>query len=329
MDKNIIKLITKAIESRNYKGSKLDEWSKKESNSRLTRLLELLFSPSTSHQEQKPCELDEIKKELSIKIAIRESREKIYKRKTIRGIFIGAISAAVASVILIITINKTYNNQDEFTHNIAVMYNNQSATILSDGTKVILRPGSNLMYDEFEDSDQRVVKLNGEAYFDVAKSKKEFIVIAGGSKIKVLGTKFNVKANEYDDFVETILLSGSVEFQYEDSIMETKSIVMNPSEQLTYDKATKQYSLSPNRKPREYIINDEYKFDNVPLSKVFEVISDIYELDVIVDNEEIEQTRYTGVIRRSHSITNTMKILSEVASIQYHIDSKSIIIRHK
>lgn len=329
MNKRIIELLSKGINSGQFTNPELIKWSKNEHNNNLINLLTKLFTPSNSMNNQTNYQLDEIKKELSIKIAARESQEKLYAKRGIKGILIGATSAAAVASILFLTIPRINHSDSDFTHNISVMYNNQSATVLSDGTKVILRPGSNLTYNDFNKTDQRIVELDGEAYFDVVKTEKEFIVVAGESRIKVLGTKFNVKANEYDNFVETILLSGSVEFQYTDSIMGEKSIIMSSNEQLTFDKETKHYNLSENRKPLEYIINDEYKFDNVPLSEVFNVISDIYELKVIVDDEKINNVRYTGVIRRSHSFSSTMKILSEVVSIKYYMGEKGVIVTLK
>ncbi|MEG1634879.1 MAG: DUF4974 domain-containing protein, partial [Rikenellaceae bacterium] len=94
---------------------------------------------------------------------------------------------------------------------------------------------------------------------------------------------------------------------------------------LIFDKQTKQYTLTENHKPQEYIINDEYKFDDVPLSEVFKVISDIYELNIIIKDEQIKTIRYTGVIRRSHTFTSTMKILSEAVSLNYDMNVKGLV----
>ena len=63
---------------------------------------------------------------------------------------------------------------------------------LPDGSKVTLNRHSQLSYPETFNKE-RIVKLNGEAYFEVSKNpKKPFRVKANGVTIRVLGTHFNV-----------------------------------------------------------------------------------------------------------------------------------------
>ena len=75
---------------------------------------------------------------------------------------------------------------------------------LEDGSKVQLRPYSKLYSINSTANDQHV-KLEGEAYFQVAKQNDgEFIVDAGDGQIRVLGTAFNVRsyANETQVYLE-------------------------------------------------------------------------------------------------------------------------------
>ena len=57
--------------------------------------------------------------------------------------------------------------------------------------------GSSLKYPEIFVGKQREVELSGEAYFNVAKSDIPFEISVGGSKIRVYGTRFNVKLSCY------------------------------------------------------------------------------------------------------------------------------------
>ena len=53
--------------------------------------------------------------------------------------------------------------------------------------------------------------MNGEAFFEVSHDKDHpFIVSAENVKVKVLGTKFNVKAYKEDDHIEVTLTEGKV-----------------------------------------------------------------------------------------------------------------------
>ena len=68
----------------------------------------------------------------------------------------------------------------------------KSEIILPDGTKVQLNGATTIRYD-VNDTEQRLVHLSGEAFFDVAKSPDcPFRVMVNDFQIEVLGTSFNV-----------------------------------------------------------------------------------------------------------------------------------------
>ena len=58
---------------------------------------------------------------------------------------------------------------------------------------------------------ERKVALSGEAYFEVKKHPgKKFIVNTSDISIRVLGTKFNVKAYPDEETIKTTLVEGSI-----------------------------------------------------------------------------------------------------------------------
>lgn len=71
----------------------------------------------------------------------------------------------------------------------------QIAFYLPDNSEVILNSGSKASFKKWNWSDNRVVELEGEAYFKVAKGKK-FEVTTDLGTVAVLGTQFNVKARD-------------------------------------------------------------------------------------------------------------------------------------
>jgi transmembrane sensor len=100
--------------------------------------------------------------------------------------------------------------------NTHVIRNNDAyakSVYLPDGTHVDLGPGSKLVYGrEFLDS-LRLVRLTGEAFFDVTSDPDHpFIVVAGMARIKVTGTKFVVTAPLRSEKVEVAVKSGIVLF---------------------------------------------------------------------------------------------------------------------
>ena len=66
---------------------------------------------------------------------------------------------------------------------------------LADGTRIWINSESEVLAPSVFGQSERVVKLTGEAFFEVAKDKKRpFRVEVNGQQIEVLGTSFNVRA---------------------------------------------------------------------------------------------------------------------------------------
>lgn len=105
---------------------------------------------------------------------------------------------------------------------------------LPDGTKITVNANSTLFYPNVFTGEQRRVEIQGEAFFDVAKGEKPFVVTCAGVEIKAYGTKFNVN-NQHENQVETVLTEGMV------------GVSMNQGEEVR---------LSPNQKATAFL-NDE------------------------------------------------------------------------
>ena len=84
--------------------------------------------------------------------------------------------------------------------------------ILPDGTHVWINSASQLRYPTAFTGNNRIVELEGEAYFEVTHDRqKPFKVKVGDLFVNVLGTKFNIMAYSDEPSVQTTLVNGSVE----------------------------------------------------------------------------------------------------------------------
>ena len=82
----------------------------------------------------------------------------------------------------------------------------KQTVLMADNSKVILNSKSTLSYPSLFRYN-RVLNLDGEAYFEVAKGSA-FRVLTGIGEVRVLGTKFNVTVAE--DYLEVICYQGKV-----------------------------------------------------------------------------------------------------------------------
>ncbi len=113
----------------------------------------------------------------------------------------------------------------------------QKATFfLPDGSKVVLNSSSTLKYQkEFKD-DIREVYLKGEAFFDVTKSSKPFIVHTDKLAARVLGTSFNVNAFADTKEHSVSLVTGKVVVHA--SVDDQKHLILEPGEKGKIDSTT-------------------------------------------------------------------------------------------
>lgn len=106
----------------------------------------------------------------------------------------------------------------------------RASLMLSDGTKIWLNSQSKLIYPTQFSDKERNVRLEGEAFFDVAhKEHLPFVVHSPLLAIKVLGTKFNVKAY-FDEKSVVTLAEGKVEVETNDC---KNRLTLKPNEQVS------------------------------------------------------------------------------------------------
>lgn len=88
---------------------------------------------------------------------------------------------------------------------------------LPDSTLVWLNTDSEIIWKSDFGNKNREIILIGEAYFDVTRNEsRPFVVHAGSTVTTVLGTSFNLTANDSSSTVEIAVVSGKVSFASED-----------------------------------------------------------------------------------------------------------------
>lgn len=116
--------------------------------------------------------------------------------KWVASIAILLVGIVAASIVL---------NQNLNAKQLLSLYNeNNEATLvttLEDGSIVYLADQTSLQYPEHFEEKKREVFLRGNAFFDVKGNKKRpFVVETDLIQVEVLGTAFNVKGKDLDNF---------------------------------------------------------------------------------------------------------------------------------
>ena len=110
----------------------------------------------------------------------------------------------------------------------------QKQVKLPDGTKGWLNSGSLLVYDKHFRGKRRLLFLNGEARFQVAKDPtKPFLVKTAHMTVKALGTVFNLNAYSDQDVTIATLEEGKI--QVYPCLKQDTSLILSPDEQIIYN----------------------------------------------------------------------------------------------
>ncbi|MDR1201415.1 MAG: FecR family protein [Tannerellaceae bacterium] len=238
--------------------------------------------------------------------------------------------AAVASIAIILTSAFFFFfNNNEFTPPSAEYITGDGIqsdmVILSDGTKVNIGPKTSFHFAPDYGKKDRIVYLEGEAYFDVAKHKdKPFIVKVNGQDIEALGTKFNVMAYASDSIYTTTLLEGSVSLSTNHI---TKKTVLKPDQQFTYNKNNRSVTITEVEASLYTAwINGYYYFSDQNLKLILSKLSDIYGVTFEVLSETLINKKFTGTFYRGQSVKNIMEIINLSIPIKYNMKEQHIII---
>ena len=195
---------------------------------------------------------------------------------------------------------------------------------LPDGSVVWLNSETRLTYPDQFAGDRRLVTLEGEAYFEVAKdAKKPFIVQAGEIDVEVLGTSFNVNSYSSGEFVRTALLNGSVKISGK-TIEEP--VYLKPNELFEYRKIDRVSSVE-DAKAALYAdwIKDRLVFDKDYLSDILISMEGRYNMDIECPEKFAASIRLSFTIR-NESIEEVMEAMSLIAPIKYEIKGKKVYI---
>ena len=199
---------------------------------------------------------------------------------------------------------------------------------LPDGTQVWLNSASSLTYDNTAyNKKERVVDLQGEAYFEVYKDKtRPFTVKVNDISVKALGTSFNVKAYPDDNNVTATLIEGSIQVS-----SPSQSEVLNPNEKLTIAKNNGRFTKSVLLDTDKNIswINSQLAFEQERLEDVVKVLERMYSIQISFTSEPLKDIRFSGTIK-NNNLENVLQLITFVSPVCYSIENDTtIIIRSK
>ena len=203
---------------------------------------------------------------------------------------------------------------------------NTSSYTLPDGTRVWLNRGGRLSYNQDFGGRERIVAIDGEGYFEVARNENcPFIVnMHDNLQVKVLGTEFNVLSNPADHSAEVILRSGSVQV----SDTESKDLViLKPDQKFSWDMGrTEVTAVNADDCCRWY--EHRLSFDNVRLCDILESLSHKYQTRITCNATDLKDKRMSLTVR-DESLEDIMEVVSTLLPVRWERHGMTIIIDNK
>nr|WP_121274194.1 FecR family protein [Pedobacter schmidteae] len=223
---------------------------------------------------------------------------------------------------------------------------------LSDGTMVWLNADSRLTYaaalNESGTSRKndrlgaRRVKLEGEAYFEVAKVYKPsaaekgtlsgvtervpFIVETPTQQIEVLGTHFNINSYSDEPLVSTTLMEGSVRVAAAGhSKGAVQAVVLSPGQQAINQQGDIKVVKANLEQVTDWKQGDFY-LNHINFKTAMRKIARWYNVEVVYDASVSDEIEAGGWISRNKKLSEVLQSIEATGQVHFKIEGRKIIV---
>ncbi|WP_158642614.1 FecR family protein [Chitinophaga japonensis] len=221
---------------------------------------------------------------------------------------------------------------------------------LADNSIVTLQQGARLLYPRRFTPGKREVYLQGEAFFEVSHDPdRPFYVYYNNLVTHVLGTSFNIRADQRKKQVEVTVRSGKVEV-YEQApagnrqhgAAGSNGVILTPNQKVLYSEDSRQFEallvehplpLATAPAPDTALVKDapaavaeRFVFNTAPLPEVLQAFEQVYGIEIEVENERINNCHFSGDISNM-DFNARMEVICQVLHATYEIRGTKILIR--
>lgn len=231
-----------------------------------------------------------------------------------------AILVVFAFTAFLLLENRNYDRDMTIT----VAKGQKADLILPDGSRVWVNSGSTLKYGARFNKKERIIHLEGEAYFEVAENKNApFIVHSDDFSVKALGTAFDVKAYPEDELYSVVLVSGKVEAGDDNN-----RLFLTPNQKIVYNRMNKNIQKTDVYDGSIYTgwINNQLSFDSETFAGIASTLERNYNVSITFESESLKNIRYSGTLK-NNSLESILQILSLTSPLSYRLEDSHIYLK--
>jgi len=237
------------------------------------------------------------------------------------------ISAILIVSLLIYSVYVTYQSSGGFwnTASMEVSWNEvstpvgvQSAFELPDGTMVWLNGDTRLRYPMQFEGKERLVEVEGEAYFEVKTNKKKPLVVdVGGLFVEATGTAFNVMAYAETNRFETALVEGHVNILRKTENRREQIASLEPGQLAVYNKENKQLiKVTTNLDKYVGWRKGRLVFKSDLLEDVLLKLERWYQVEFVLIDTISEKYKYTGTFT-DKNLQQVLEFIEMTTPVQF------------
>lgn len=213
-------------------------------------------------------------------------------------------------------------SQEQFSYlaetRIEVPLGQMSNVVLPDGTTVHLNSGTKLVYSGKFNSGERIVSLEGEAFFDVTKDQAHpFVIKTNLLDFKVYGTSFNIQAYPEDNVINTALVEGSLGIIGKNG---SEITLLVPGENATYTEDDSKLKVGKvNLEMYTSWKDGLVTFRNEKLKDIARKIERWYNVEIVIKNARLGEELYLGTILKNKPVDQILEVFALTSSLKYKI----------
>ncbi|MDR1501407.1 MAG: DUF4974 domain-containing protein [Prevotella sp.] len=235
------------------------------------------------------------------------------------------VAAILLPFVILVSAYLYFKPQQTESFEVVANKGEKASLTLPEGSAVTINSDSRITYYSNYNHKERILELDGEAYFEVNHNpEKPFVVRCKDVAIKVLGTSFGIKAYKDEDNISIVLSSGIIQLT-----TPKEDIEMAPNDRIIYNRKTQTTSLEKvNAKDYTDWRQNRLRFENESLETIMKTISRMHNIDIVFEEPQLKSNRFTGTIDNT-SIGSVLDAIKLTSSVGYKLKDGVVFLYEK
>lgn len=191
--------------------------------------------------------------------------------------------------------------------------------VLADGTKVWLNAASSITFPTAFPGKERIVKITGEVYFEVAHHDRQtFKVESPGQITEDVGTHFNIMSYADEASSKVTLVEGAVKVN--DHLLKPGEQTINNNGVIKIAEVNVNFELAWK--------DGYFRFNDAPITDVMRELARWYNIEVIYDGPQTRE-RFNAKISRYKNISAVLRILEKTKGVHFKVEGRRVTVLNK